>query len=89
MVFSNVEEEIKKCETLKTLCEEINGIEANKLFINKEQLAELFGCSIRAAGEFMNLPGFPLIKIGGKSLVNIFALNDFTQQRIVLQENKR
>ncbi len=88
MVYSNADEEIKKYEKIKALCEEINSVEADKLFLNKEQLAELFGCSIRAAGEFMNAPGFPLIKIGGKSLVNIFALNEYTQQRVIVSEVK-
>lgn len=89
MVFSNADEEIKKYEKIKELCKEINTVEADKLFLSKEQLASLFGCSVRAAGEFMNSPGFPLIKIGGKSLVNIFALNEYTQQRIIVTEGKR
>lgn len=89
MVFSNADEEIKKYEKIKELCEEINTVEADKLFLTKEQLASLFGCSVRAAGEFMNAPGFPLLKIGGKSLVNIFALNKYTQQRIIVTEVKR
>ena len=88
MVFSNADEEIQKLEKVKAISEEINAIEVKNIFISKEQLAELFGCSIRAAGEFMNAPGFPLLKIGGKSFVNVFALNEYTQQRIIVSEGK-
>ncbi len=86
MVFSNADEEMKKIKELKSAIDEINSIEIDKLFISKEQLAEALGCSNRAAGEFMNSPGFPLLKIGGKPMVNVFALNEYTQQRIVLSE---
>lgn len=89
MIFSNVDEEIEKLKMVKELVNEINSIECKKMFVSREQLAEVFGCSVRAAGEFMNENGFPLIKIGGKSFVNIFALNEFTQQRIVLAEERK
>lgn len=86
MVFSNADEELEKLKQLKNVIDEVNKIEIDKLFIGKEQLAKALGCSERAAGEFMNSPGFPLLKIGGKPMVNIFALNEYTQQRIVLAE---
>ena len=89
MVFSNVDEEMEKLINLKEIVEQINEVNIENLFVSKEQLATALGCSVRAAGEFMNSPGFPLIKIGSKSMVNIFALNDFTQQRIVLAEERK
>lgn len=89
MIFSNVDEEIEKLNEIKKLCESINTLEADKLFIGKAQLAEMLNCSERAAGEFMNLPGFPVIKIGSSPMVNVFALCDFTRQRIVLSEMKK
>ncbi len=86
MVFSNVDEEIEKLKKVKELVNEINGIDYKKLFVSKEQLAEVFGCSVRAAGEFMNEKGFPLTKIGGKSMVNIFALDEYTRVRREVRE---
>lgn len=86
MVFSNADEELERLKEVKKAVDEINHIEADKLFLSKEELAKLLKCSERAAGEFMNLPGFPLVKIGKVPMVNIFALNEFTQNRIVLNE---
>lgn len=86
MIFSNADEELEKLKQLKKVIDEVNSLEINKLFVSKEQLAKALGCSERAAGEFMNSSGFPLLKIGGKPMVNIFALNEYTQQRIVLSE---
>lgn len=86
MIFSNADEELEKLKQLKTVIDDVNNLELDKLFVSKEQLAKALGCSERAAGEFMNSPGFPLLKIGGKPMVNIFALNEYTQQRIVLSE---
>ncbi|MCM1286641.1 MAG: hypothetical protein NC227_10855 [Bacteroides sp.] len=86
MIFSNTDEELEKLKQLKNVIDEVNSLEIDKLFVSKEKLAKALGCSERAAGEFMNSPGFPLLKIGGKPMVNIFALNEYTQQRIVLSE---
>lgn len=89
MVFYNIDDEIEKLKKLKELTDNINTIEIEKMFISKEQLAKIFGCSVRTAGEFMNNPDFPLIKIGNKPMVNVFALNEYTQQRLVFAEQKK
>ena len=89
MVFSNVDEEIEKLKKFNEMSKNFNAMEVDKMYISKEQLAEIFQCSSRAAGEFMNSPGFPLIKIGGKSFVNVFALDDYTRTRRVISESKR
>lgn len=93
MIFENVNTELEKLKAtvdeIEKSTENINRMEVDKLFLTKEQLAKLLNCSERAAGEFMNLPGFPLIKVGGTSMVNVFALNEFTQQRLVMAEMKK
>ena len=86
MVFSNTDEELERMRLLKEEIEQWNEIEADKLFLGVKKLAEMLECSERSAREFMDLPGFPLLKIGNKPKVNVFALNEFTQQRIVMSE---
>lgn len=86
MIFSNADEELDKLKQVLEMTKEINAIEAKKLFLSKKDIAELLECSERAAGELMNLPEFPLVKIGKTPMVNIFAFNEFTQNRIVLNE---
>jgi len=86
MVFSNTDEELEKIKMLKEQIESFNKIEADKMFLGVKKLAEMLECSERSAREFMDLPGFPLLKIGNKPMVNVFALNEFTQQRIVMSE---
>lgn len=86
MFISNADEELKMLQQAKTAGEELNRIEVEKLFIDKKQLAELWSCSEKAVGRLMNGKDFPLIKIGNRMLVNVFALNEYTHHRIILSE---
>ena len=89
MIQNEYEKELERLEKLKHLVDEINSIEIETLFVSQKKLAQVLGCSERAAGELMHSPGFPLIKVGGKAMVNIFALNEYTQHRVVLSEMKK
>ena len=86
MFVGNADEEIRMLERAKEAGEELNKIEADKLFIDKKQLAEICGCSEKVAGRLMKEKDFPLLKLGNRMLVNIFALNEYTQHRIILSD---
>lgn len=86
MFVSNADEELRMLKQAKAAGEEINKIEADKLFIDKKQLAQIWGCSEKTVARLMNESDFPLLKLGNRMLVNVFALNEYTQQRIILSE---
>lgn len=89
IISHNYDEELRKLENLKALANEINAVEIEKLFIGAEEIAKALRCSERRAKEFMRSPGFPVIDIGGKPVVNVFALAEFTKSRIEYADLKR
>ncbi len=89
MVFSNVDEELEKLNKIKEMVEEINFLEAEKMFLGVKDIMHIFECSERRAREFLNLDGLNVVKLGHDPKVNIFVLNEFTQQRIVMAEIKK
>ena len=86
MLISNADEELNMIKKAQEAGKELNKIEVDKLFIDKKQLAQVCGCSEKVAGRLMNEKDFPLIKLGNRMLVNVFALNEYTQQRIILSD---
>lgn len=89
MVFSNVDEELEKLNTLKESIEEIKSLQIDKMFAGVKDIMRIFDCSERRAREFLNLDGLNIVKLGHDPYVNIFVLNEFTQQRIVMAEMKK
>lgn len=86
MFVSNADEEIRMLQRAKEAGEELNKIEVDNLFIDKKRLAQIWGCSEKVAGRMMNQSDFPLLKLGNRMLVNVFALNEYTQHRIILSD---
>lgn len=89
MVFSNVDEELEKLNKIKEIVEEVNFFQIDKMFAGVEDIMRIFDCSERRAREFLNLDGLNIVKLGHDPYVNIFVLNEFTQQRIVMAEMKK
>lgn len=79
-------------EINRDLIEIISSIKAiedcgEKLIMDSDDVAEMFGWSKLTAQEFMNRPDFPLIKIGKKLQVNRLALVKYTMKKIVREEH--
>ena len=89
IISHNYDEEMEMLQNLKELAESINSVELDKLFVNSKQLANALGCSERRARELMRSPGFPSINLGTTPVVNIFALADYTRERIEYNDLKR
>lgn len=89
IISHNYDEEMEMLQNLKELAESINSVELDKLFVNSKQLAQALGCSERRARELMRSPGFPSINLGTTPVVNIFALADYTRERIEYNDLKR
>lgn len=89
IISHNYDEEMEMLQNLKELAESINSVELDKLFVNSKQLANALGCSERRARELMRSPGFPSINLGTTPVVNIFALSDYTRERIEYNDLKR
>lgn len=83
------DEDMEKLKALKALADEVNSVELDKLFVTAEQLAQALGCSERRARELMRSPGFPSINLGTTPVVNVFALADYTRERIEYNDLKR
>lgn len=88
-VCSNIDEEIEKMNKLHELAKQFNEINIDNLFVGAEDIARVLGCSAEAASRFMNLPDFPLIKIGKVPKVNVIELAEYTRQRIVMKETRK
>lgn len=88
IISHNYEKEAEMLKNLKELADEVNSVEIEKLFVNSEQLAKALGCSERRAKELMRSPGFPSINLGASPVVNIFALAEFTKNRIEYNDIK-
>lgn len=89
IISHNYDEEMEMLQNLKELAESINSVELDKLFVNSKQLAKALGCSERRARELMRSPGFPSINLGTTPVVNIFALADYTRERIEYNDLRR
>ncbi len=89
IISHDYEEETAKLKELKRLTDEINAVELDKLFIGAEDVAKALRCSVRRAKEFMREPDFPSINLGGKPVVNVFALSEYTMRRIEYSQLKR
>lgn len=89
IISHNYDEEMEMLQNLKELAESINSIELDKLFVNSKQVAKALGCCERRARELMRSPGFPSINLGAAPVVNIFALADYTRERIEYNDLKR
>lgn len=89
IISHNYDEEVKMLQNLKKLADEVNAVELDKLFVNSKQVAEALGCCERRARELMRSPGFPSINLGSQPVVNIFALAEYTRQRIEYADWKR
>ncbi len=89
IISHNYDEEMKRLKELKALADEVNAVELDKLFVTAEQIAKALQCSERRAKELMRSPGFPAIDLGGKPVVNVFALAEYTQNRIDYSDIKR
>lgn len=89
IISHNYEEEAEMLKKLKELADEVNAVELDKLFVNSEQVAKALGCCERRARELMRSPGFPSINLGATPVVNIFALADYTRERIEYNDLKR
>lgn len=89
IISHNYDEEMEMLQNLKELAESINSVELDKLFVNSKQVAKALGCCERRARELMRSPGFPSINLGTIPVVNIFALADYTRERIEYNDLKR
>ncbi len=79
-------------ELNRDLIEIISSLKAledcgEKLIMDSDDVAKMFGWSKLTAQEFMNRPDFPLIKIGRKLQVNRLALVKYTMQQLVREEH--
>lgn len=79
-------------ELNRDLIEIISSLKAleeydEKLIMDSDDVAEMFGWGKSAAQELMNRPDFPVIKIGKKLQVNRLALVKYTMQKIVREEH--
>lgn len=75
-------------EINRELIEIISSLKAledcgDKLIMDSDDVAKMFGWSKMTAQEFMNRPDFPLIKVGRKLQVNRLALIKYTMKRVI------
>ena len=75
-------------ELNRDLIEIISSLKAledcgDKLIMDSDDVAKMFGWSKMTAQEFMNRPDFPLIKVGRKLQVNRLALIKYTMKRVI------
>lgn len=78
-------------ELNRDLIEIISSLKAlencgEKLIMDSDDVAKMFGWSKRTAQEFMHRPDFPRIEIGKKTQVNRLALVKYTMQQLVREE---
>lgn len=78
--MTKVQQFIDSLEKLKALCSSDIGLSEAEVYLDANGVAELMGCNVKTAREYMNREDFPAIDCGCRK-VNRLALLMYNLQR--------